>query len=173
MFWLPRILSSDALFHSDHLYYLSTNMITQLSSYQPIPRDSSQGLVWFYQDQYCADKLTEVPTPLNPGSCLNIPFPNTTTFLVQSMPTCADGGSPIIVVFQNADCMAWSSSHPFPSTTYGHADACQVFWAGQSIGSVEMECFGSPDLSSGSWRFRISRITSVIVMLCAVGLGFM
>jgi hypothetical protein len=59
---------------------------------------------------------------------------------IDSLPTCSDNCSPVLIVSNLADC---KSSTAEVSLDGGVVDGCQAFSSGVDIGSVQFACFGN------------------------------
>lgn len=102
----------------------------------------SQGSIYFYTDSSCNTPLTENPMNLILGQCENTPFAGIKGVSLQSLPTCGNGGSPILIISENPDCKSSNSSGGSPPGT-GETELCLVYSSGVDIGSVQLICYGS------------------------------
>ncbi|KAJ9613949.1 hypothetical protein H2200_002085 [Cladophialophora chaetospira] len=101
----------------------------------------TQGSVTFYQDGACLEPLSNMPTPLILGECQNAPIPpGILAVSINSLPTCENYGTPILVVSDQPNC---NNSTVGTEADSGQLDKCQAYSSGADIGSVEFICYGS------------------------------
>lgn len=65
---------------------------------------ASQGSVLFYTDTSCGNPLSNSPTPLVYGDCINVPIGGVKALSIQSLPACSDYGTPILLVSDQDGC---------------------------------------------------------------------
>ncbi len=100
----------------------------------------TQGTITFYTDMSCLTPLTDTPTPLILGECLNVPLPDGGLSVnINSLPTCDNYGTPILVVSDQPDC---KNSTLGAEADGGQLDVCKAYSSGTDIGSVQFICFG-------------------------------
>ncbi len=99
---------------------------------------AAQGSITLYQSDNCSSPLSDAPTPLMLGECRNTPFSGIGSVSIASLPSCADNGTPLLIVSDQADCQ--------PSTNGSTADSgvpekC-LGYGGVDIGSMGFTCYG-------------------------------
>ena len=104
----------------------------------------SQGYIYLYQDAACNYEFTDNPTPLIVGECLSVPFPGIKAVSLEDLPTCDDGGNPILLVSDSSDCTDSSTRKRSIQRldVTGRTDQCLAYSTGADIGSVELVCYG-------------------------------
>lgn len=100
----------------------------------------SQGSITLYQDDSCESPLSNTATPLILGQCENMPFSGVQAVSINSVPTCSNYGTPILIVSDQPDCKN-STFGTGPDS--GVVGKCQAYSTGANIGSVEFICYGS------------------------------
>lgn len=110
-----------------------------------IPTDTtipSQGTIYLYQSNNCSSPLSDTATPLIIGKCLNMPLPDIASVEIDTLPTCADSGTALLLVSDQLDCK--SSTHG-TAPDNGETLKCLTFGGGEvevNLGSVMFECYG-------------------------------
>jgi hypothetical protein len=100
----------------------------------------SQGSIILYENNDCTLPLTHSATPLLLEECYNVPVTGICAVSIDSIPTCSDNGSPILIVSNLADCKPSTAG---VSANGGVVGGCQTFSSGIDIGSVQFTCFGN------------------------------
>lgn len=104
----------------------------------------SQGYIYLYQDAACNYEFTDNPTPLVVGECLSVPFQGIKAVSFEDLPTCDDGGNPILLVSDTSDCTDSGTRKRSIQRldVTGRTDQCLAYSTGADIGSVELVCYG-------------------------------
>jgi hypothetical protein len=110
------------------------------------PSQSSQGSISLHQSPNCSFPLSETPTPLLLGECLNTPFSGIGSVAISSLPSCPDNGTPLLIVSDHADCKISSSGTGADS---GELQKC-LDYGGPDIGSMGFTCYGDGLVATGS-----------------------
>jgi hypothetical protein len=104
---------------------------------------ASQGSIYLYQRNDCNSPLSDIATPLLLGECLNMPISGILAIEINSLPSCSDNGTPLLLVSDQLDC---KNSTQGSSADSGETLKCLTFGGGEvevDIGSVVFSCFGS------------------------------
>jgi hypothetical protein len=102
----------------------------------------SQGSITLYTDAYCKDPLSESPTNLLVGTCFNSPIAGINAVSINTLPSCLDYGTPLLVVSNLPDC---KNSTTGTAADSGVLDQCQGFSSSvdkAEVGSMEFVCYG-------------------------------
>lgn len=100
----------------------------------------SQGSIILYENNDCTLPLTQSATPLLLGECYNVPVTGIRAVSIDSIPTCSDNGTPVLIVSNLADCKPSTAG---VSVNGGVVGGCQTFSSGIDIGSMQFTCFGN------------------------------
>lgn len=100
----------------------------------------SQGSIFLYTDSSCYYPLSRKPTPLILSECQNTPISGIRAVEINSLPTCGDYGTPILLVSNQADCQNSSAGTGADSGVVGN---CLAYSSGVDIGSMKFICNGS------------------------------
>lgn len=100
----------------------------------------SQGAISLYKDGSCESPLSDTATPLILGECRNMPFSGIQAVSIDSVPTCYNYGTPLLIVSDQIDC---KNSTLGTGADSGVVGTCQSYSTGASIGSVQFVCYGS------------------------------
>jgi hypothetical protein len=104
---------------------------------------ASQGSIYLYQSNNCSSPLSDTATPLILGQCLNMPISGIEAVSINSLPSCSDDGTPLLLVSDQLDCK--NSTHGSGADS-GETVKCLMFGGGEinvDIGSVVFSCFGN------------------------------
>jgi hypothetical protein len=104
---------------------------------------ASQGSIYLYQSNNCSSRLSDTATPLLLGECLNMPINGIEAVEINSLPSCSDNGTPLLLVSDQLDC---KNSTQGSTADSGETLKCLAFGGGEievDIGSVVFSCFGN------------------------------
>jgi hypothetical protein len=93
----------------------------------------------FYTDTSCDNPLTNTPTPLVYGDCINVPIGGVKALSIQSLPACSDYGTPILLVSDQDAC---KNSTQGTGADAGVIGNCQAYSTGVDLKSAQFACFG-------------------------------
>jgi hypothetical protein len=128
---------------SNSLQAKAVTTTTQFGNAPYETSSASQGTIVLYKDADCSWPLAEA-TPLVLGECFRVPESGIKAVSIESLPSCPNYATPLLVVSDQTDCQPAAAG---ASANGGVPGICQTYDSGYSsavdIGSMKFVCFGN------------------------------